>query len=92
MTVVDKYRRFHGKGPKSLSAVNFSTPKHFIRLGRAVAIEYECDKLHGGGDGKKAVYRHVFDRGAVLVMDEKMRKVLYIIGGKIKVTKAGIEH
>lgn len=63
-----------------------------MRLGRAVAIEYECDKINGGGDGQKAVYRHEFDRGAYLYMDNTAKRQLYIIGDKIRVTDAGIEH
>lgn len=61
-------------------------------LGEAVALEYRCSKLNGGGDGTKAVYRHEFDRGGLVCADNRMRKQLYILGSKIKVTDAGIEH
>jgi len=63
-----------------------------VVLGKAVAIEYECDKLNGGGDGQHAVYRHKFDSGAFVVADEKMKRQLYIIGDRLIVTDAGIEH
>jgi hypothetical protein len=55
-------------------------------------VEYECDKLHGGGDGRKNIFRHVFSRGTVLAMDERAKGQLYIIGDRLKVTAAGIEH
>lgn len=87
-----KYRKFHGHRPRIRGAVWIDTPEGLVRLGRAVAIEYECSKYNGGGDGKKAVYRHEFDQGAALYMDEKAARQLYIIGDKIRVTSAGIEH
>lgn len=87
-----RYRAFHGRGPRRRTKINVHYPEAMIKLGRAVAIEYECDKLNGGGDGTRAVYRHQFDRGAYLYMDERGRKQLYILGPKIVVTDAGIEH
>lgn len=86
------YKEFHGKNPKGISNVNFHVPKNLIVIGKAVAVEYKCDKLHGGGDGKMAVYRHEFETPAIVAMDEKMHGQLYIIGSKIKVTEAGIEN
>lgn len=70
----------------------FVPPKGMVILGEVVAVEYQTDKLNGGGDGTMATYRHKFDRGSVLCADEKMKHQLYIIGKKIKVTSAGIEH
>jgi len=85
----NEYLRFHGHGPRWSKQARFRCPKGLIVLGEAVAVEYRCDKRNGGGDGKKAVYRHEFDRGAA---DETMKGQLYILGGRIKVTAAGIEH
>ena len=86
------YSRFHGRAPRNERTCNFTVPKGFMILGDAVAIEYRCDKLNGGGDGTKAVYRHKFDKGAFVCADERMKKQLYVLGSKIVVTKAGIEH
>jgi hypothetical protein len=72
--------------------VDFHVPKKLLVLGRAVAVEYECDKLHGGGDGKRAVYRHKFETPAVVCMDERGKKQLYIIGSRIVVDDAGIRR
>lgn len=84
------YRAFHGKEPTREDAVAFKVPKEFTLLGRAVAIEYECDKLNGGGDGTKAVYRHKFGKGDILVMDES-RQQLFVFGPRLRVTERGIE-
>lgn len=86
------YTRFHGHGSREKRTCNFTVPKGLIILGEAVAIEYRSDKLNGGGDGTKAVYRHQFNKGAFVCADEKMKRQLYILGSKIVVTKAGIEH
>jgi hypothetical protein len=92
MSAIGKYRSFHGRNPRKVHQVHFHIPKRLVYLGRAVAIEYECDKLNGGGDGKSAVYRHEFDRGAILCADEQGRGQLFISGKKIIVTKRGIVH
>jgi hypothetical protein len=63
-----------------------------VLIGKAVAIEYECDKLHGGGDGKRAVYRHEFEKPAIVCMDERARRQLYILGPKIVVDDEGIKN
>jgi len=92
MSAAKQYEKFHGKPVPRNRQWNFHTPKTLVILGEAVSVEYRCDKLNGGGDGKKAVYRHEFDSGAYICMDEKSRTQLYIIGKKIIVTAAGIEH
>ena len=86
------YEEFHGHTPRTKRQWNFHCPKGFVILGKAVAIEYRTDKLNGGGDGKSAIYRHEFDKSALLLMDEKQRKQLYIVGEKLVVTDRGIEH
>lgn len=88
----DKYVEFHGKQPKRSRRVNFHKPKTLIILGKAHAIEYVTDKLHGGGDGKEAIYRHTFETPALVCMDETGRKQLYVIGKDLVVTEAGIEN
>jgi hypothetical protein len=87
-----QYERFHGHGPRTARVQRFDPPTGFVVLGEAVAVEYRCDKLNGGGDGTRAIYRHKFDKGAVVVADQAMRRQLYILGPRIIVTDAGIEH
>jgi hypothetical protein len=89
---VKQYRAFHGHEPRVESVYKFHPPKGMVILGEIAAVEYVTDKNNGGGDGKYATYRHKFDRGSILCADEKMKQQLYIIGKKIKVTSAGIEH
>lgn len=91
MNLKSKYYSFHGRKPRKKEGINVHYPEGLVLLGKAIAIEYECDKLHGGGDGKKAVYRHVFENPAKVCMDEKGKNQIYIIGNKIRVTDAGIE-
>ena len=88
----NKYFAFHGNDPRARIGINFHYPRTLLFLGEAVAIEYRSDKVHGGGDGKKRVYRHEFATPVKLCMDERMKKQLYIIGNRMKVTEAGIEN
>lgn len=87
---VRRYKQFHGKRPRSFSRRRFHVPKHLVKLGQAHAIEYVSDKYNGGGDGKLAVYRHVFETNCTLYMDETGKKQLYILGNSLKVNRAGI--
>jgi len=87
-----QYHRFHGHGVRWRKSWDFHQPRELVVLGKAVAIEYECDKLNGGGDGKRAVYRHEFETPAYVCQDETGRKQLYILGNRVKVTEAGIEN
>jgi hypothetical protein len=88
----EKYRQFHGKEPRSQGSVEFPVPKKLVYLGEAVAIEYRCSKLNGGGDGKRAVYRHEFESSVKLCMNETGRKVLYLLGSRIMVDDEGIKN
>ena len=65
------YNNFHGRSPKKYKQWDFHCPRKLIVLGKAVAIEYECNKLNGGGDGTNAIYRHTFKKSVTLAMDEK---------------------
>lgn len=89
---VKHYQEFHGCKPRGFSQRRFHVPKHLVKLGTAYAIEYVSDKFNGGGDGKRAIYRHRFESPATLFMDETGRKQLYIMGSNLKVTEAGIEN
>lgn len=88
----DGYKRFWGRNPEHRTPATFHDPKRLTFLGRAVAIEYECDKIHGGGDGTRAVYRHIFGPSTLLCMDERNKEQLYILGARLKVTRGGIEN
>lgn len=85
-----RYAEFHGKEPRRESDLNFHVPRKLVYLGKAIAIEYQCSKLNGGGDGKTAVYRHEFETPAMVCMDETGRKQLYIVGSQIVVDERGI--
>lgn len=89
---LSRYFMFHGRRTRKRRNVFFHKPRELIVLGEAVAVEYACNKKHGGGDGKKAVYRHEFETPVVLCMDERCRGQLYIIGKEVKVTSAGVEN
>lgn len=86
------FHRFHGRKPTRAEIGHFHMPQSLICLGRAVAVIYESDKKHGGGDGKSAQYIHEFETPAMLCMDERAKKQLYILGPQIKVTEDGIEN
>lgn len=87
------YKAFHGHRVRKVKQVRFDVPEPpLICLGDAIAIEYACDKLNGGGDGAYAVYRHEFETPVRLFMDQSQKRQLYIIGEKLKVTDAGIEN
>lgn len=87
-----RYEQFHGRRLKRVRKRSLHYPEKLVVLGRAVAVEYECSKYNGGGDGTRATYRHEFDTPALLCMDERGKKQLYILGPKIRVTQAGIEN
>jgi hypothetical protein len=86
------YREFHGRNPRRTSSLDIHVPKKLVLIGEAIAIEYRCDKLNGGGDGKKAIYRHEFETPAIVCMDERAGKQLYVIGPRIKVDDEGIKN
>lgn len=92
MNAYDRYRQFHGKEPKSEKQIRAYPSKRLIVLGKAVAIEYRCSKLNGGGDGRSAVYRHKFETPVDLCMDESGKKFLYLIGDHITVDDEGIKN
>jgi len=92
MNARKRLNQFHGRNVRWKKNINFHVPRTLVYLGKAIAVEYECDKWNGGGDGTKAVYRHEFETPCVVAMDETGKKQLYIIGNKLKVTDAGVEN
>lgn len=92
---LQKYITFHGHKPREIDSFNVPVENledGLIVLGNAHAIEYVTDKINGGGDGTRAIYRHKFSPGAKLCCDKTGKKVLYILSSKIKTTSAGIEN
>jgi hypothetical protein len=86
------HRMFHGKPATKATPIRFEDPEVLIVLGRAVAIEYETDKINGAPAsvaGKKATYRHKFGSGVLVCMDQTKKK-LVILGGKLRVESRGI--
>ncbi len=90
--VVRLYQKFHGKLPRKEIFFPWHPPKRMVMLGRCVAVIYESNKIHGGGDGKPAQYIHEFESPVILCMDERAKKQLYILGNRVKVTEHGIEN
>lgn len=90
-----RYEAFHGRKVRQEKQVRFNfleSQDELVYLGRAVAIEYESDKINGtpaGGEGQKAVYRHEFGRGDILCTD-KTGTQLFILGPKLRTTTRGI--
>lgn len=87
-----RFKEFHGRRPAFVYKADLYIPRKLIFLGRAVAIIYEVDKRHGGGDGRVSEYIHDFETPVGLFMDETGRRQLYLIGEKLKVTRDGIEN
>ena len=86
------YRGFHGRTVRKKREIPFIQPKTLVYLGRAIAIEYECDKINGtpaGGEGDLAVYRHECHEDNILCTDESGRQ-LYLLGPHQRVTPRGI--
>jgi len=86
------FQRFHGRRPAFVYKADLYIPSKLILLGRAVAIVYETDKRHGGGDGRVSEYIHDFETPVGLFMDERGKRQLYLIGEKLVVTDRGIEN
>jgi len=89
--VYQMYRDFHGHSPRNKGIVDFIIPEELVILGDAVSVTYATDKKNGGGDGKYFNYKHEFESPCILATD-RTGKQLYILGDKLKVTKAGIEN
>jgi len=88
----NRYNQFHGHRPRKYYRTRFHIPISLIRLGKVTRIEYESDKNNGGGDGRLTTYYHDHNSPVYLYMDETGKKQLYLIGSKLKVTRAGIEN
>lgn len=94
-TARSRYEAFHGRGVREMKQVRFHRLEEgdqLVFLGRAVAIEYQSDKINGtpeGGEGDLAVYRHEFAKGDILCTD-KTGTQLYILGPKLRTTTRGI--
>jgi len=89
---IDRYRQFHGREPRTQQRVRVFPSRKLVVLGRAVAIEYRCNKRNGGGDGRSAVYRHEFETPVDVCMDESGRHLLYLVGDHLKVDDEGIKN
>jgi len=87
-----KYADFHGRSVQKERLVRFIQPQSLVFLGKAIAIEYRCNKINGtpeGGEGDMATYRHEFDSSDILCTDESGHQ-LYILGPSLRVTTRGI--
>lgn len=88
------YETFHGKTPKTTKTVNLPPIREMVVLGRAVAIEYECEKLNGvkpSRAGKRNIFRHEMPKGNILSTNES-GSILIVRGPKLSVKESGINH
>lgn len=86
------YRRFHGKNPIKVTTIAAAPglPSLLIYLGEAHTTDYLSSKRNGGGTGKTEHFTHRHAKGTGLYTDIS-GKNLYILGPRLKITRAGIE-
>lgn len=80
------YKDFHGEKSLYVEEITLGCMEVIIDLGKAVAIEYECQKKHLG-DSKKEIYRHTFKKGVRVYWNGES---LIITGGDLTVNERGI--
>lgn len=88
-----RFQGFHGRAPSKIRSVELPLPNdlrklELVYLGRAIAIEYESDKVMHKADRrlpKSRTYRHEFGAGVEVYCDASGR-VGIIRGGKFRVT------
>jgi hypothetical protein len=83
-----RFKRFQGRAPNRVTAIELPYPKALVYLGRAIAIEYESDKVLKAGDRRQPrqrVYRHELGPGVKIYADPKGRTV-FMRGGRFRVT------
>ena len=89
-TAQKRFFEFNGRKCDSVFSVPFEIEKP-IYFSKAISILYESDKKHGGGDGKKNLFRHKF--GTTVHLYTNKEKTVYIVAGRnLTVTDRGIEH
>jgi hypothetical protein len=81
------YETFTGRESRYVSEVEI--PEHWDYVASLTHIEYESDKLNGGGTGKMEIFRHRFSSGTVL---ESSGYWMRISGPRLTVTEFGIEN
>ena len=85
---VEAFETFHGYPAQYVSGIDI--PEHFGEPQKAVSVLYESDKLNGGGDGRKNLFRHRFRRGTVVEMGDSEYPCLRIYGPTLYVDDRGI--
>jgi hypothetical protein len=83
-----RYRDFHARCPPRAVVVRCrrTMPNVLMQLGRLRALVYAADR----GDGGTRSYIHFMEREPLLTCDPDGTQ-LYIVGGRYRVTRRGIE-
>lgn len=66
---------------------NRRLPRVLVKLGRLRALIYQSDR---GCRGRMRTYIHFMERPPLLTCDGRGRR-LYIVGGRYRITRRGIE-
>lgn len=84
----EKFRDFHARAPPHIvrSACRRTMPPVLVQLGRLRALVYTADR----GDGGQRSYIHFMEREPLLTCDPEGTQ-LYIVGGRYRITRRGIE-
>ncbi len=84
----DRFRDFHSQEPSRIvrAACRRTMPRVLVQLGRLRALVYTADR----GDGGQRSYIHFMEREPLLTCDPKGTQ-LYIVGGRYRITRRGIE-
>lgn len=83
----ESFESFTGRKSRFVSEIDI--PETWERVGSLTHIEYESNKLNGGGTGKMEIFRHRFSSGTVL---EASGYWMRITGPRLTVTQFGIEN
>jgi hypothetical protein len=85
----DLFERFHcfRSAKTERTACDRRIPQVLVRLGRLRAVIYESDR---GQCGRPRSFVHRFAHPAALLADPRGRR-LFVFGGKLRVSKLGLE-
>lgn len=83
-----RFREFHASRPTVVirAACRRTIPEVLVQLGTLRAVVYTADR----GDGGARQYIHFMENEPLLTCDPKGTQ-LYIVGGRYRVTRRGIE-
>jgi hypothetical protein len=82
------FREFHARAPSAIvrACVRRDVPGVLVQLGTLRGLIYSADR----GDGGRRSYIHFMESAPMLACDPDGRR-LFIVGGRYRVTRRGIE-